>query len=98
MNPELDRKLRHLRLSGIANALEARNQEAVHHHLAYPEFLELLVEDELARRRDRLFARRSESASPGVNPAMAIADLNTCSWKSITPCVSSRIGFSPGCR
>jgi hypothetical protein len=38
-------------------ALEVRNQEAIHHHLAYPEFLELLVEDELARRRDRLFAR-----------------------------------------
>ena len=35
MNPELDRKLRYLRLSGMANALEARNQEAIHHHLAY---------------------------------------------------------------
>jgi DNA replication protein DnaC len=62
MNPELDRKLRCLRLSGIANALEARNQEAVHHQLAYPEFLELLVEDELATRRDRLFARRLKQA------------------------------------
>ena len=62
MNPELDRKLRHLRLSGMAIALPARNQEAIHHHLAYPEFLELLVEDELARRRDRLFARRMKQA------------------------------------
>jgi DNA replication protein DnaC len=62
MNPELDRKLRYLRLSGMAVALPARNQEAVHHHLAYPEFLELLVEDELARRRDRLFARRLKQA------------------------------------
>lgn len=62
MNPELDRKLRYLRLSGMAAALPARNQEAIHHHLAYPEFLELLVEDELATRRDRLFARRLKQA------------------------------------
>ncbi|MBM4448886.1 MAG: ATP-binding protein [Chloroflexi bacterium] len=62
MNPELDRKLRYLRLSGMATALPARNQEAIHHHLAYPEFLELLVQDELATRRDRLFARRLKQA------------------------------------
>lgn len=62
MNPELDRKLRYLRLSGMAVALPARNQEAIHHHLAYTEFLELLVEDELATRRDRLFARRLKQA------------------------------------
>ncbi|MDP3064689.1 MAG: ATP-binding protein [Chloroflexota bacterium] len=62
MNPELDRKLRYLRLSGMAQALPARNQEAIHHQLAYIDFLELLVEDELARRRDRLFARRLKQA------------------------------------
>jgi len=62
MNPELDRKLRSLRLSGMVAALPARNQEAIHHHLAHTEFLELLVEDELARRRDRLFGRRLKQA------------------------------------
>ena len=62
MNPELDRKLRSLRLSGMALALPARNQEAIHHQLAYTDFLELLVEDELARRRDRLFSRRLKQA------------------------------------
>ena len=62
MNPELERKLRHLRLSGMVQALTARNQEAIHHQLAHVEFLELLVEDELARRRDRLFARRLKQA------------------------------------
>src|SRR3990172_314361 len=62
MNPELERKLRHLRLSGMVQALPARNQEAIHHQLAYVEFLEILVEDELARRRDRLFARRLKQA------------------------------------
>jgi DNA replication protein DnaC len=62
VNTDLDRKLRHLRLTGIALALPARNQEAIHHHLAYVDFLELLVEDELARRRDRLLARRLKAA------------------------------------
>jgi DNA replication protein DnaC len=62
MNPELERKLRYLKLSGMANALEARNQEAIHHQLAYPEFLELLIEDEMTMRRDRLFARRLKQA------------------------------------
>jgi DNA replication protein DnaC len=62
LNPELDRKLRSLRLSGIVQALPARNQEAIHHHLAYVDFLELLVEDELNRRRDRLLARRLKQA------------------------------------
>jgi len=48
-------------------ALDASNQEAIHHHLAYTDFLELLIEDELAKRRDRLFARRlKQSHIPGV--------------------------------
>ena len=44
MNPELDRKLRSLRLSGMAAAVDARNQEAIHHNLTFTDFLELLVE------------------------------------------------------
>jgi DNA replication protein DnaC len=59
---ELERQLRTLSLSGMAQTLLARNQEAISHHLAYTEFLELLVSDEFARRRDRLFARRLKMA------------------------------------
>src|SRR6266571_6795112 len=62
MNAELDRKLRHLRLSGFVQALPVRNQEAINNHLAYVEFLELLVADELARRRQLLFQRRIKQA------------------------------------
>jgi len=62
VNPELERKLRHLRLSGVVQALPMRNQEAINNHLAYVDFLELLVEDELTRRRDRLFSRRLKQA------------------------------------
>jgi len=74
MNPELDRKLRHLRLSGIAQALPARNQEAISHQLAYVDFLELLEEDELTRRRDRLLARRLKQA--GVSQLKTLVDFD----------------------
>ncbi len=75
MNPELERKLRTLRLSGMVVSLDARNQEAIHHHLSFIDFLELLVEDELNLRRDRLFARRlKQSHVPGVK------DLESFDW------------------
>ena len=75
MNPELERKLRTLRLSGMVATLDARSQEAIHHQLAFTDFLELLVEDELNLRRDRLFARRlKQSHIPGVK------DLESFDW------------------
>jgi DNA replication protein DnaC len=55
-------RLRALSLSGMAQTLLARNQEAIANQLAYTEFLALLVDDELTRRRDRLFARRLKAA------------------------------------
>ena len=58
MNPTLISKLKHLRLSGIAEALSVRVARAEAAPLPYVEFLELLVEDELHRRSDRLFSRR----------------------------------------
>lgn len=58
MNPTLLSKLRHLRLSGMAEALPARLTQAQAAPLPHLEFLELLVEDELRRRADRLFSRR----------------------------------------
>lgn len=58
MNPTLISKLKHLRLSGIAEALPVRVTQAEAAPLPYIEFLELLVEDELHRRSDRLFSRR----------------------------------------
>jgi DNA replication protein DnaC len=62
MNAELERKLRSLKLSGMADAVSIRNQEAISSHLAYTDFLELLIEDELAKRRDRLYTRRLKQA------------------------------------
>ncbi|MGH7687333.1 MAG: IS21-like element helper ATPase IstB [Candidatus Dormibacteria bacterium] len=76
MNTELEYKLRHLRLSGIAQVLPVRNQEAISNHLAYVEFLEVLVEDELERRRDLLFARRLKQAR-----IAQVKSLDTFDWK-----------------
>jgi DNA replication protein DnaC len=58
MNPTLISRLKHLRLSGMAEALAVRLAQAEAAPLPHLEFLELLVEDELRRRADRLFSRR----------------------------------------
>jgi DNA replication protein DnaC len=63
VNPTLLTKLRHLRLSGMAEALPARLAQAEASSMSFLEFLELLVEDELHRRADRLFARRVKQAT-----------------------------------
>lgn len=75
MNSGLLTKLRHLRLSGIAETLPARLAQAEVASMSFIEFLELLVEDELHRRADRLFARRLKQASITV-----IKELKDFDW------------------
>ena len=62
MNPQLTTRLRHLRLSGIAEALPLRLEQAKAAPLEHLDFLDLLVQDELTRRADRLFVRRLKQA------------------------------------
>jgi DNA replication protein DnaC len=71
MNPQLTTRLRHLRLSGMVEALPGRVAQAEAAPLPHLEFLELLVEDELARRADRLFARRLKQAGITVEKTLA---------------------------
>ena len=59
---ELDRALRKLRLSGMADVLEVRLRQAQTEHLAPLDLVSLLITDELVRRQDRLFARRHKQA------------------------------------
>jgi DNA replication protein DnaC len=54
--------LKQLRLSGLLESLEVRLQEAASHHLNHVEFLELILQDELAVRSDRLLERRIKAA------------------------------------
>jgi DNA replication protein DnaC len=62
MNDTLVTALKRLRLSGLLTSLEVRLQEAASHGLNHAEFLELVVQDELLVRSDRLFTRRVKAA------------------------------------
>jgi DNA replication protein DnaC len=59
---ELDRALRKLRLSGMANVLETRLRQAQSERMAPLDIVSTLVSDELLRRQDRLFERRTKQA------------------------------------
>jgi len=74
MTAQLAARLRHLRLSGLVEALPARIAQAEAGPLSHLEFLELLVEDELTRRADRLFARRLKQA--GITTVKTLADFD----------------------
>jgi DNA replication protein DnaC len=62
MNERLLATLRQLRLSGLAQTLEVRLQEAAGHQLSHAEFLELILQDELLVRQERLIGRRTNAA------------------------------------
>jgi len=61
--PELAPMLKQLRLSGILDSLEVRNKQAIDKKMAYPEFLALLISDEVARRDQKRFTTRLRRAS-----------------------------------
>jgi len=62
MNRQLQSSLKRLRLSGLLSTLEVRLQEAAGNQLSHAEFLELIVNDEIAIRNDRAIARRVKAA------------------------------------
>jgi DNA replication protein DnaC len=59
---ELDHALRKLRLSGMADTLDARLRQAQTERMAPIDLVSALVADELLRRQDRLVARRHQQA------------------------------------
>jgi DNA replication protein DnaC len=62
MNNALRSTLKKLRLSGLLESLEVRLLEAAGHNLSHIEFLELILQDELAVRSDRQLQRRVKAA------------------------------------
>ena len=62
MTESLQTALTRLHLSGLAASLDVRLQEAAGHHLSHGEFLELVLQDELLIRNQRLIARRTKVA------------------------------------
>lgn len=63
MKDTLQTTLRQLRLSGLAQTLDVRLQEAAGHQLSHAEFLELILQDELLVRGERLIERRVKAAA-----------------------------------
>jgi DNA replication protein DnaC len=86
--------LKRLRLSGILETLEARNQQAIDGKWTYVEFLARLLEDEVERRAQKQLALRIRRAAVnttktlegfdfGFNPTLnrqQILDLATCTY------------------
>src|ERR1043166_8698853 len=62
MHERLQKTLKQLRLSGLAQSLEVRLQEAASHQLNNAELLELILQDEILVRGDRQFQRRLKAA------------------------------------
>lgn len=62
MNGKLSEFLKKLRLSGMAETLDVRLQEASANRLDHAEFLELALADELAVRHERLIGRGLKTA------------------------------------
>jgi len=59
---QLQTTLRQLRLSGLSQTVDVRLQEAAANRLGHAEFLELILQDELNVRQQRLLARRTKAA------------------------------------
>lgn len=60
--PNLETTLRQLRLSGLARTLSLRLQEAGANRLSHEEFLEIILQDELNVRKERMLHRRTKAA------------------------------------
>ena len=76
MNSSLFKDLRNLKLSGIAKTLEVRNEQAIKEKLSYMEFLELLIEDEFANRKDNSYKKRFQKAHFPFSKTLEEYDFN----------------------
>lgn len=99
--PELQQMARQLRLSGLMESLGHLNKEAIQRQLTYPEFLALLLQDEILRREQKAFNTRIKksgfdanktiesfdfSYNPNVNKAK-ILDITSCAFIKEKVCV-----------
>ena len=76
MKDQMATTLRKLRLSGAAQTLDLRLQEARGNNLSHEEFFELVLQDELNIRKDRMIRRRVKLASF----RQAVKTLEDFSW------------------
>src|SRR5258707_14199882 len=103
MTNTLKQHVQNLHLSGLLNSLELRLQEAEANRLPYAQFLELLLQDEINVRHQRMIARRRKSADfrePrslenfdfGFNPSMNTAP-KFMNWPHLSSCVSTGTSY-----
>jgi DNA replication protein DnaC len=91
MNESLLSALKKLRLSGLAQSLEVRLQEAASHNLSHAEFLELIFQDELSVRNERLIDRRVKAA--GFRELKPLSDFE---W-SFNPSIKKKQVYDLAC-
>jgi DNA replication protein DnaC len=70
LKSQLVPKLKNLRLSGILETLEVRNQEAIQEKCTYVEFLQKLLEDEVERRGQKQLSLRLRRS--GLSPSKTL--------------------------
>lgn len=70
----LKQKLRKLRLSGLVQSLGQHNDYALEHKISYLEFLELLIEDEIAIRQSNSYQRRLKQSRLSQQKTLANYD------------------------
>ena len=73
---QLTPNLKHLRLSGILETLEARNRQAIDAQWSYVEFLSRLLEDEVERRAQKQLALRLRRAAINTTKTIEAFDFN----------------------
>jgi len=73
---QLTPRLKRLRLSGILQTLDVRNQQAIEGQWSYIEFLDRLLEDEVARREQKQLALRLRRASVNTVKTLETFDFN----------------------
>ena len=86
---EIDTALRQFRLSGMADSLTVRAQQARADSLGPMDFLGLLVHDEMERRGDRLIERRIKEADFRDKKT-----LDTFNWPAMNRSLASSSGVS----
>jgi DNA replication protein DnaC len=74
LNHQLVLPLRQLRLSGILDTLDVRNQQAIDEQWAYVEFLARLLQDEVERRAQKQLALRIRRAA--INTTKTLEDFD----------------------
>ena len=74
--PEINTLLKQLKLSYMTDYLAQRNRESIEKKLAYPEFLGLLLQDEILGRENKKFQARIKRANVDSNKTLEKYDFD----------------------